>query len=380
MIYLDHAATTPMHPQVAEAMQPYYFENFGNPSSTHQWGRRAKTAIDRARKTIAEAIHIEPSQLIFTSGGTESDNMALIGVAMANRERGRHIITSQIEHHAILHTCAFLEEIGFDVTYLPVDRQGKISLQSLEEAIRPDTILVSLIYANNEVGTVQDIYSIGEMLKERHIYFHSDGVQALGSIELNLAQLPVDMMSFSAHKLNGPKGVGALYVSRNVKMKPLLYGGAQERKRRAGTENVAGIVGFAEAVKLSSNHIGEKKRLYRDFRAMMLSIFKEANISFVVNGHETDALPHILNVSFPGADTESLLMNLDLAGIAASSGSACASGSLEPSHVLQAMNVDPSVLRSAVRFSFGAGNTAEEIRSAAIKTTEIVKKLTKNLP
>lgn len=374
MIYLDHAATSPLHPEVLEAMQPYLSEHFGNPSSVHQWGRKAKAALDRSRTTIAELLHTHPNQLIFTSGGTESDNMALIGVALAYRDKGRHIITSQIEHHAVLHTCSFLERMGYEVTYLPVDETGKVSIADLEKAIRPDTILASIMYGNNEVGTIQDIEAIGHLLKERKVLFHSDGVQALGSLSIHLDELPVDLMSFSAHKINGPKGVGALYLSRNVKHQPISFGGAQEKKRRAGTENVAGIVGFATAAKIAFSQLESKRKLYQLYRGTILETLKEANIVHVVNGHATDYLPHILNVSFIGLDTESILMNLDLAGIAASSGSACASGSLEPSHVLVAMGLGEERLRSAIRFSFGLGNTLEQIQEAAKKIVSILKR------
>jgi cysteine desulfurase len=374
MIYLDHAATSPLHPEVLEAMQPYMSEHFGNPSSVHHWGRKAKAALDRSRTTIAELLHTHPNQLIFTSGGTESDNMALIGVALAYRDKGRHIITSQIEHHAVLHTCSFLEKMGYEVTYLPVDETGKVSLADLEKAIRPDTILASIMYGNNEVGTIQDIEAIGHLLQERNVLFHSDGVQALGSLSINLDELPVDLMSFSAHKINGPKGVGALYLSRNVKHQPISFGGAQEKKRRAGTENVAGIVGFATAAKIAYSQLENKRKLYQTYRETILNILNEANVNHAVNGHATDYLPHILNISFYGFDTESILMNLDLAGIAASSGSACASGSLEPSHVLVAMGLEEERLRSAVRFSFGLGNTLEQIQEAAKTIVSILKR------
>lgn len=375
LIYLDHAATTPMAEEVIEAMLPFFREGFGNPSSIHQWGRRAKSALDQSRNTIAQVLGTEPNHIIFTSGGTESDNLAIIGVAFANQERGRHIITTQIEHHAILHACEYLERFGFEVTYLSVDRSGKVSLDELCSALRPDTILVSIMYGNNEVGTIQDIQTIGNILRERNIYFHTDAVQVIGTIPINLRKLPVDMLSISAHKLNGPKGVGALVRTPYVKSLPLLHGGAQEKRRRAGTENVAGIVGFAKAIEIQAEQMESKRELYQLFRKTMIEQFTVANLPFIINGHPTDRLPHILNISFIGTDTESLLFNLDLEGIAASSGSACTSGSLEPSHVLQAMHLSEEALRSAIRFSFGSTNTLEQIEIAAKKTIEIVQRL-----
>lgn len=374
-IYLDHAATTPMAPEVVEAMLPYMTELYGNPSSTHQWGRRARAALDQARQEMADLLGTTAGHIIFTSGGTESDNMALIGVAMANQERGRHIITTQIEHHGVLHTCEYLERIGFEVTYLPVDHTGKLVLSTLEASLRPDTILVSVIYGNNEVGTIQDIEAIGSLLRDKGVYFHTDAVQALGTVPINLQHLPVDMMTFAAHKLGGPKGIGALVRSPQVKSYPLLHGGAQEKRRRAGTENVAGIIGFATAFRLAVFEREARVEQYFHYRRRIIELFDTSGLRYVINGHPHDFLPHIFNVSFIGTDTESLLINLDLAGIAASSGSACASGSLEPSHVLQAMGLESGVLRSAIRFSFGTTNTEAQIEEAARKTIEVVQRI-----
>ncbi len=375
LIYLDHAATTPLHPDVARAMQPYFGQEFGNPSSLHRFGRAARTAVENARDTVAAAIGADPGQVIFTSGGTEADNTALIGVALANQSRGRHIITTQIEHHAVLHTCRHLERMGFEVTYLPVDRTGMVDPEAVRAAVRPDTILVSVMYGNNEVGTLQPIEEIGSFLRERQVYVHTDAVQAFGTVPLDVRRLPVDLMSLSAHKINGPKGVGALYCAADVKLAPHLYGGLQERKRRAGTENVAGIVGFAAAVSISQAEMGKRRSAYQEMRDAMLAEWREQGIRHVVNGHPQQYLPHILNVSFPGTDTETVLMNLDLAGIAAASGSACASGSLELSHVLTAMGLDDEVARSAIRFSFGITNSLDEVRTAARQTAEIVNRL-----
>ncbi|WP_078428963.1 cysteine desulfurase family protein [Alkalihalobacterium alkalinitrilicum] len=376
LIYLDHAATSPMHPNALEAMMPYFTDHFGNPSSIHSYGRRTRHALDEARLSLAQTIGAHPDELIFTSGGTEADNMAIIGYALKNKAKGNHIITSTVEHHAVLHTCKSLEEEGFEVTYLPVDDKGKVSLNDLKETVRPDTILVSIMYGNNEVGTIQPIEEIGEYLYEKGIAFHTDAVQAYGTIPIDVEQLAITFLSVSAHKINGPKGIGFLYAKKSYDLKPQLYGGEQERKRRAGTENVASIVGFAEAAKIAIKEAEEKMQRYLHFRERMLSIFREGEIDFSVNGHELEVLPHLLNVSFKGVNVESLLVNLDLAGIAVSSGSACTAGSIEPSHVLSAMFNSDEKAKSAVRFSFGYGNTIEDIEKAAKETVKIVKRIT----
>ncbi|RXT14767.1 cysteine desulfurase family protein [Ammoniphilus sp. CFH 90114] len=375
-IYLDHAASTPVHPDVVEAMLPYFSQAYGNPSSIHQFGRMVKTALDRARSTIAASLHAEPGQLVFTSGGTEADNMALFGVAMANREKGNHIITSSIEHHAVLHTCEQLEKLGFEITYLPVDEQGQIRIQDLQRAMKETTILVSIMYGNNEVGSLQPIHEIGQITREAGVYFHTDAVQAFGIIPLDMRVLPVDLLSISAHKINGPKGIGALYLAPNVKISPQIFGGAQEKKRRAGTENVPAIVGFAKAAEIAVDAMDVRREKYLALRESMISVWTREGVPFEVNGHPTEFLPHILNVSFPGVDTEVMLMNLDMAGVSCSSGSACASGSLEVSHVLKAMALQDHCLGSAIRFSFGLDNTQEQCRLAAEKVCEIIKRLT----
>jgi cysteine desulfurase len=376
-IYLDHAATTPMHPRVVEAMQPYFTQHYGNPSSLHGFGRSSRMAVEKARDEIAGLLDADPQTLIFTGSGTEADNMAIIGVAMANRERGKHVITTQVEHHAVLHACEYLERLGFEVTYLPVDRTGMVRLEDVKQAIRPDTTLVSVIYGNNEVGTLQPIEEIGTFLRERGVYFHTDAVQAFGVVPLRIRELPVDLLSVSAHKINGPKGVGALFMARNVTYLPHLHGGSQERKRRAGTENVAGIVGFAEAVKVAMAEREERVNKYLEMRQRMLRVWQDAGIDYHVNGHPNKYLPHILNVSFPAVETETMLMNLDLAGIAAASGSACTSGSLELSHVLKAMCLETERAHSAVRFSFGITNTPEEAEQAARQVVSIVQRLSR---
>jgi cysteine desulfurase len=377
-IYLDHAATTPLHPEVLEAMLPYYRESFGNPSSMHAFGQVAKKAIDRARATIADRLGCRTNELIFTSGGTESNNNAIFG-AMSAAGGKQHLITTRIEHHAVLHPCEQLEKLGSEATYLEPDDTGLIAPEQIEKAIRPDTALISIMFGNNEVGTLQPIDAIGKVARSRGIAFHVDAVQALGKVDMNLSDLPVDLMSFSAHKINGPKGIGALYVSGKQRLAPLLYGGSQERKRRPGTENVAGIAAFAKAVELAFEERTNRCEQTERLRSAMLGglINHLGAEAFVVNGHQTLRLPHILNVSFPGTDSETLLMNLDIAGIAASSGSACTSGSLEVSHVLQAMRLPESVIHAAIRFSFGMGNSMEEIETAAKKIATIVKRIRK---
>jgi cysteine desulfurase len=376
MIYVDHAATSPLHPEVLDAMLPYFQTYFGNPSSIHQIGRQARQAIDQARRKIAHALNVSEQTLIFTSGGTEADNMAILGYALENEAKGKHIITSKVEHHAVLHACEELEKRGFEVTYLPVDETGRVKLNDVQVALRDDTILVTLMFGNNEVGTVQPIQEIGVLLKEHQAVFHTDAVQACGMVELNLAELEVDMLSISAHKINGPKGVGLLYVKEGLKLRPVLFGGEQERKRRAGTENVAAVVGFAKAMELSVHSIEERQKKYQQFARKLIDRWAEEEITFYVNGHQHERLPHVLNISFPGVNVESLLMNLDLVGIAASSGSACTAGSIEPSHVLVAMfDQDNERIQSAIRFSFGLGNTQEQIERVADETAKIVKRL-----
>lgn len=374
-IYLDHAATTPILPQVVEEMLPYFQQTYGNPSSVHQEGRRVRSQIEQSRLVIARGLNVDEKQIIFTSGGTEADNTAVIGVAWANRDKGNHIITSSIEHHAVLHTCEYLQTQGFQVTYLPVDEKGRISLRDLQEAIQDTTTLISIMYGNNEVGTLQPIQEIAALAKEKGITFHSDAVQAFGTVPIDLNQLPVDLLSISGHKIGGPKGIGALYIGKGVRLDPFMHGGSQERQRRAGTENVPGIIGFAKAVELSLQSMGERIEKYATIREAMLSTWKELGIHYMVNGDPQESLPHILNVSFPHVDTEIMLMNLDLEGIYCSSGSACTAGALEISHVLQAMGLPREQLQSAVRFSFGWNNTMEECRIAAVKTANIIKRL-----
>lgn len=376
LIYVDHAATSPLHPDVVEAMLPYFQMHFGNPSSIHQTGRQARQALDKARANIAQALSVHEQTLIFTSGGTEADNMAILGYALEHEEKGKHVITSKIEHHAVLNACKELERRGFEVTYLDVNEHGRVALEDVQTALRDDTILVTIMYGNNEVGTLQPIAEIGEILREHQAAFHTDAVQACGAIELNLSELPVDMLSISAHKINGPKGTGLLYLKKGITLRPVLYGGEQERKRRAGTENVAAIVGFAKAMELTVASMKERTERYQQFAQILIDTWTENEVTFHVNGHQHERLPHIVNVSFPDVNVESLLMNLDMAGICASSGSACTAGSIEPSHVLVAMFGETNErIFSAVRFSFGLGNTEEQIKYLALETAKIVKRL-----
>ncbi|GGH48176.1 putative cysteine desulfurase IscS 1 [Paenibacillus silvae] len=376
-IYLDHAASTPMHPRVAEAMMKVMTGQYGNASSIHAFGREAKRTVSGARDVIAASLGCYPDELVFTGGGTESDNLAIFGAVAARADQGKHVITTVIEHHAVLHSCKELERQGFDVTYLGVDEYGRISLEELREAIRPDTVLITMMYANNEVGTIQPIREVGEIAREHGVLFHTDAVQALGSQPISCRDLPVDLMSFSAHKINGPQGVGALYVRRGVTLEARSHGGLQERKRRAGTENIAGIAGFAEALKIITEEADAHLQHDLELRTLLLDqlALHVGTEHFHVNGHAEHVLPNILNISFPEVTTETMLMNLDMEDIAVASGSACTSGSLEVSHVLQAMNLPEAFLQSAIRFSWGLGNTTKEIIITAEKIGTILERL-----
>lgn len=375
-IYFDHAATTGVDPKVLEAMLPYFSQTFGNPSSIHSFGRETRKAIEEAHQIVAAEIGAAaPNEIYFTGSGSESDNMALRGVAEAYRDKGRHIITSSIEHHAVLDTCKYLEKNGYKVTYLPVDADGLVHPESVVEALTPETILVSIMHANNEIGTIQPIAEIGKILKERNILFHTDAVQTVGTIPVNVQDLHVDLLSMAAHKFYGPKGTGALYVRRGVKINPLIYGGAQERNRRAGTENVAGIVGLAKALQLANSHLEENRARITELRDYLIDrVLSE--IDYVrLNGHRTKRLPGNANFSFDFIEGESLLLNLDLKGIAASSGSACTSGSLEPSHVLLSLGLCHETAHGSLRVSLGKGNTREEVDYFMSVLPEIVAKL-----
>lgn len=375
-IYLDHAATSPVHPEVISVMTQAMSEVFGNPSSIHTVGRMSRKVLDDARQVLAKSIGAKDNEVIVTSGGTEADNMAIFGTAYALKEKGKHVITTQIEHHAVMHACEKLEKEGFEVTYLPVDCSGRISIEAFKNALREDTILVTIMYGNNEVGTVQPIADIGEILKEHQAVFHTDAVQAYGIERLNVDQLNVDLLSVSSHKLNGPKGIGFLYQRTGTPLIPTLFGGSQEKKRRAGTENVPGTLGFAKAVEIAQQEIELKKEKFKNFRALFIQELKNENIQFEVNGNEEHTLQHVLNISFKGMEVESFLVNLDMSKVFASSGSACTAGSIDPSHVLVAMfGKDAEELRNSIRFSFGLGLTEEDIIEAAKRTAKIVKRL-----
>ncbi|MHC5408918.1 cysteine desulfurase family protein [Listeria seeligeri] len=377
-IYLDHAATSPIHPEVVQTMLGAVTNTYGNPSSIHYAGREARKALDMARENIARIIHAEEKEVIFTSGGTEGDNLALIGAAMANKEKGKHIITTEIEHHAVLKTCAYLETQGFEITYLPVDKHGVVSLETLAAQLRPDTIVVSIMYGNNEIGSIQPLAEIGALLQDHQALFHTDAVQAYGLLNINVTELGVDLLTASSHKINGPRGVGFLYVKNGTRLTYQMHGGEQERKRRAGTENLAGICGFSAAATIISNERESKKEEYISFKKRMAEIWREAGLDFEVNGLEAATLPHVFSVRFPGISIEQLLMNLDMDGIAVSSGSACTAGTVDPSHVLVALFGEghPGV-QETVRISFGLGNHLEEIEIAATKISEVVRRLKK---
>jgi cysteine desulfurase len=374
VIYMDNSATTPVRKEVIEAMLPYMAENFGNPSSIYDLGKTSKHAIENARKKVATAIGAEEPEIYFTSGGTESDNWAIKGVAFANRTKGKHIITSSIEHHAVLHTCEWLEGQGFEVTYLPVDKYGLVSPEEVRNAIRTDTILISIILANNEIGTIQPIEEIGKIAKEKKVYFHTDAVQAIGHVPIDVKKQNIDLLSLSAHKFEGPKGCGALYVRKGVKIETLQHGGAQERKRRAGTENVPAIVGLGKAIELATGKIEETDKLLLEMRARLIERLLKKQKTHL-NGHPTERLANNVNVTFEYIEGESLLLLLNANGIYASTGSACNSSSLEPSHVLTACGVPHEIVHGSLRLSLGRMNTQADVDRVLEVLPEIVQKL-----
>jgi len=372
--YMDNSATTPVRKEVIEAMLPYMVENFGNPSSIYDLGKTSKHAIENARKKVATAIGAEENEIYFTSGGTESDNWAIKGVAFANRNKGKHIITSSIEHHAVLHTCEWLEGQGFEVTYLPVDKYGMVSPEELESAIRTDTILISIMLANNEIGTIQPIDEIGKIAKEKKIFFHTDAVQAIGHVPIDVKKQNIDLLSLSAHKFEGPKGCGALYIRKGVKIETLQHGGAQERKRRAGTENVPAIVGLGKAIELATSKIEETDKTLLEMRENLIKGLLKIPKSHL-NGHPTERLANNVNITFEYIEGESLLLLLNAKGIYASTGSACNSSSLEPSHVLTACGVPHEIVHGSLRLSLGRMNTQEDVDRVLEVLPEIVQKL-----
>ena len=371
-VYLDNSATTPVRPEVVAAMLPYLGEVAGNASSLHMFGQRAKRALEEARASVAAALGASPLEVYFTSGGTESDNQAIFGVAQALKDKGRHLITTRIEHHAVLHACQWLESQGYEVTYLPVDRQGVVDLTALREAIRPDTVLVSLMLANNEVGTVQPVQEAAAIAHERGTLLHTDAVQAVGKMPVDVNQLGVDLLSLTAHKFGGPKGVGALYVRRGTPITPLLRGGQQEGGLRPGTQNVAGVVALATALKLAVEELPSESRRLADLRDRLQAGIVERIGQVAINGHPERRLPNILNASFTGVEGESLLLALDVKGIAVSTGSACAAGSTEPSHVLRAMGLDPVLAQGSLRFSLGHATSREDVDYTLEALAEVV--------
>ncbi|MBS5820215.1 cysteine desulfurase family protein [Enterococcus gilvus] len=378
-IYLDHAATSPMHPEVIETMTEVMNETFGNPSSIHSFGRQAAGKLEMAREVIGKSLGVKYHEIIFNSGGTEGDNTVILETAFGRQNEGRHLITTQIEHPAVINSMKYLETQGFEVTYLPVDRKGRISLKDFEESLRPDTILVSIMYGNNEIGNLMPIQEIGERLKDHPAYFHTDAVQAYGNQFIRPRELGVDFLSISAHKINGPKGVGFLYKSDEAKLQPLLHGGEQEEKRRAGTENLAGVCGMAKAVELLTEDEREKRqKLYEQFTQKVLTTLDQAGVDYHVNGDLNNKLPHVLNLRFTGIVNDLLLMKLDLKGIAVSTGSACTAGTIDPSHVLEAMYGEGAIeVKESLRVSFGYGNTIEQVDYFAEQLVASLHELTK---
>jgi len=374
-IYLDHAATTPTHPEVVQAMLPYFTDAFGNPSSPYSLGQEARAAVEEARDRLAHLIDAQSEEIIFTSGGTEADNFAIKGIAYANQHKGNHIITTSIEHHAVLEPCKFMERQGLKVTYLSVDKYGLVDPEDVKRAITDKTILISVMHANNEVGTIEPIVEIGEIAKEKEIYFHSDAVQTVGHIPVKVDELGVDLLAMSAHKLYGPKGIGALYVRRGTRIAPFMHGGGQERGRRASTENVPAIVGFGKAAEMAEREIdGEVKRLV-SLRDRFIQGLFERITQIHLNGHPSKRLPGNVNVSIEFVEGESILISLDLEGIVVSTGSACSSNALEPSHVLLALGLPGELPRCSLRFTLGRGTTEEDIARVLEVLPRIVTKL-----
>lgn len=375
MIYLDNAATTKTRPEVVEAMLPYFGEYYGNPSSIYDFSTKSREGVAHARETIASAIGAKSNEIYFTAGGSEADNWAIIAAAEAYASKGKHIITSKIEHHAVLHTCKYLETRGFEVTYLDVDEEGTVKLDELKKAIRPDTILISIMFANNEIGTIEPVKEIGQIAKERGILFHTDAVQAFGHVPIDVDACQIDMLSASAHKLQGPKGIGFLYIRKGVKIRSFIHGGAQERKRRAGTENVPGIVGFGKAVEIAMETMEERDKKERELRDYLMEQVMERVPYTRINGSLKNRLSNNINFAFQFIEGESLLIKLDMAGICGSSGSACTSGSLDPSHVLLAIGLPHEIAHGSLRLSLSEENTKEEMDYTAAKIQEIVEYL-----
>ncbi|MFL0247096.1 cysteine desulfurase NifS [Candidatus Clostridium stratigraminis] len=379
-IYMDYSATTYVKPEVLEEMLPYFTEKFGNPSSIYSLSRETKKAIDKARDRVSKAINADSNEIFFTAGGSEADNWALKGVAFANFNKGNHIITTTIEHHAILHTCEYLEKHGFEVTYLPVDEYGFISLKDLENAITDKTILVSVMFANNEIGTIEPIKEIGKLCREKKIIFHTDAVQAVGSVPIDVKDMNIDLLSMAAHKIYGPKGTGALYIRKGVKIDNLVHGGGQERARRAGTENIAGIVGLGKAIELATSNLEENTKRLAALRDRLVEGLLKIPYSRLNGPVKENRLPGNSNICFRFIEGEAILLLLDSMGICASSGSACTSGSLDPSHVLLAIGLPHEIAHGSLRLSLGAGNTEEEIDYAIETVGKVVTRLREMSP
>lgn len=375
IVYMDHAATTPVKQDVLNEMIPYFTEKFGNPSSVYSIGRESKAAIEKSRERVAKALGANSDEIFFTGGGSESDNWALKGVAYANRTKGNHIITTKIEHHAILHTCEYLEKNGFEVTYLPVDSDGLISMDDLRKAVKETTILVSIMFANNEIGTIQPISEIGKLCRENGITFHTDAVQAVGNVPINVHDMNIDLLSLSAHKFYGPKGVGTLYIRKGVKIHSFIHGGGQEKKRRAGTENLPGIIGLGKAIELATENIASHTEKMAALRDKLISGLIERIPYTKLNGHPVKRLPGNVNMSFRFIEGESLLLLLDEMGICASSGSACSSGSLDPSHVLLSIGLSHEIAHGSLRLAIGDATTEEDIEYVLDVLPKIVKRL-----
>ncbi|HBH12661.1 MAG TPA: cysteine desulfurase NifS [Clostridiales bacterium] len=374
-VYLDNAATTMVHKEVIETMDAYYGDLYGNPSSIYDFGQTAKKAINSARETIASVINAKADEIYFTGGGSESDNWAIKGVMAANRKKGNHIITSKIEHHAVLHTCEYLAKNGYEVTYLNVDSDGLISLSELEEAIRENTVLITIMFANNEIGTIQPIKEIGDIAKRHGALFHTDAVQAFGHVPIDVKEMNIDLLSSSAHKIHGPKGVGMLYIRKGIKIDNLIHGGAQESKKRAGTENVPGICGYSKAAEMAMDGMNERMSYVSGLRDRFLKKIPEAIENVRLNGHPTKRLPGNVNFSFEFIEGESLLLYLDMEGISASSGSACTSGALDPSHVLMAIGLPHEIAHGSLRLSLSEFTTEEDVDYTIEKLIGVVHRL-----
>ena len=374
-IYLDNAATTKTRPEVVEAMLPYFTEYYGNPSSVYEFATPSKKAIAEARETIAKSLGAKTNEIYFTAGGSESDNWAIKATAEAYESKGKHIITSKIEHHAVLHTCEYLEKRGFEITYLDVDENGTVKLDELKKAIRPDTILISIMFANNEIGTIQPIKEIGEIAKEHGIIFHTDAVQAYAHVPINVDEYHIDMLSVSGHKFNGPKGIGFLYIRTGLKLRSFIHGGSQERKRRGGTENVPGIVGMGKAVEIAMANLVERTAYEVELRDYLINRVLSEVPYVRLNGHRTNRLPNNANFAFQFIEGESLLIMLDMQGICGSSGSACTSGSLDPSHVLLAIGLPHEIAHGSLRLTLSEETTKEDIDFTVDEIKKIVEKL-----